>query len=215
MTLLARGARRPGSPFAGCLEPLSLLEGVYVRKGGREIQPLTQTHLLHGWPQLRSDLARMACGLCGLDALATFLSDPLPHEPLFESSVAFLASIESGHDGALCLARLLCVLCQELGIAPRLDACARCEDPVVSSHPPHSPSLGGILCEPCGQDSRLTRLTPELLEALRRMGRGTRPDPYPPALQREVERFYQDHLLAHTRRTAKLEAWKLWDEVRP
>lgn len=214
LSLMARGARRPGNPFAGVLEPLSLIDAMYVRKSGREIQTLTQAHLLHGWPVLRTDLSRMACGLCALELLEFFLTDPLPHEGLFDSVTAFLASLEAGHDAALGLGRLLSILGQELGLAPRLDSCARCESEHLPVNPCHSPSLGGILCDPCSQGARLSRLDPEVLTALRRLARGTRPD-YPALVQRGCEAFLYEHLLAHSRRSLRLEARELWDEVRP
>ncbi|MEN9355637.1 MAG: hypothetical protein RL318_2962 [Fibrobacterota bacterium] len=215
VSLMARGARRPGSPFAGALEPLSLVEALYARKAGREIHTLAQAHLLHGWPTVRKDLSRLSAGLCALEALEFFLTDPLAHEDLFDAAISFLASLEAGHDPALGLARVLSILGQELGLAPRLDSCARCETQMLPVNPCHSPSFGGILCDPCAQGSRLARLDPDVHDALLRLGRGTRPARYDVAVQCGCEAFLYEHLLAHSRRSLRLEARELWNEVRP
>lgn len=214
VSLMARGARRPGNPFAGVLEPLSLVEALYVRKPGREIQTLTHANLLHGWPQVRSDLSRLACGLAALELFEAFLLDPLPHADLFDSASSFLATLEAGHDAALGLGRILSIVTQELGLSPRLDSCARCETQELPPEPCHSPTLGGILCDACAQGARLSRLSPPVLDALRRLSRGVRPD-YPVEVQRGCEEFLYEHLLSHSHRPPKLEARRLWDEVRP
>jgi len=215
VSLLARGARRSGSPFAGAVELLSLSEVVYTAKTGREIHPLSQASLLHGWPVLRTELPILACALAGMESLEALLPDPLPHEILFERAVTFLASLESGHPAALCLARLLSVLSQELGLSPRLESCARCGSAELTAAPLHVASLGGVVCEACAPELRGERLDPELFEALQKLARGTRPRDYSVTLQRLSEAFLYDHLLRHTPRTPRLEARALWDEVRP
>jgi DNA repair protein RecO len=215
VSLLARGARRNGSPFAGAVEPLCLLEAVYAAKPGREIHPLTQASLLHAWPSVRSDLPSMACALAGMEALEALLPDPLPHEALFERAVAFLASLESGHPAALCLARLLSVLCQELGISPRLDSCARCGSRELAPSPLHVASLGGVVCEACAPRLGGERLTADLLDALIRRAQAPPPRDGAAALQVRTEAFLYGHLLRHTPRAPKLEARALWNEVRP
>ncbi len=184
--LMARGARRSGSPLAGTVEPLDLIEAVYVPRGGKDLFTLNEASLLHGWPAVRRRLPALAAGMAMLEVLEVFLIDALPHPRLFDCAVTFLASLESGHAPALCLARFLCVLSGELGVPPRLGDCARCGETELGESPFYAASLGGVLCPRCAEGRTVRRLSPELWSALRRLFRGQRPAAYPVTLQRET-----------------------------
>ena len=57
MGMMARGARRKGSPLASGVEPLTLSELVVAVKPGRELQNLTQASPLESHPGLALDLS--------------------------------------------------------------------------------------------------------------------------------------------------------------
>ena len=60
VSLMARGARRPGSPMAGAVEPLGLSEIVVSVKPGRDLQTLSQATAVSQREGLRRDLAATA-----------------------------------------------------------------------------------------------------------------------------------------------------------
>ena len=217
--VIAKGARRPRSPFEGALEPLVRGELLFYRKArseglevAKEFDPLD----LH--TGLRRDLPRLYRGLY-LGELATELSgQESPSPEAYDALRGGLAAL-AGDDSAWLDAALLSAelqLVAAAGLAPELDACTACGAPVVppTSTPGPQPGPGprsapegpvafspagvGVLCLEHGRrDGAAVRVSVAALRTLRALAAGQRlrvPRELGLELREVLDRFVRHHL---------------------
>lgn len=214
LSLMARGARRPGSPLAGTLEPLALSEIVVSIKPGRDLQTLTQAIPLQQREGLRRDLVATAGAMVCAELVLRLAREPGLHTELFATLEDALGSFDRAGFRAPILWRFLARFCDEMGWALAVDHCAQCGiedlpiDPVLSL--PH----GGFLCRACGRLSHEPHLPPALALALRdspflAQGEWSRPE------CERIEEIWFEHLFRHSQTRPKLETRQFLTEVRP
>jgi len=92
---VAKGARRPKSPFAGKLDLFFLCDLSFVRSRKSELHALKEVGLLDSWPELRRDLSRLhrAAYVAALIEQTTEPDSPVPE--LFELLLGFLQTLRS------------------------------------------------------------------------------------------------------------------------
>ena len=164
--VLAKGARRKKSDFLGLLEPLSLLEIVFIeRRSGLHI--LKEASLLVPNLGLRQNLSKIAHGLNLLSLIDQTQPDEDADPDVFDllvSGLSALADVSVPQNvGFAFQAHLL----HFFGKLPRLNACARCGRPFGSAALLRVQS-GAPLCRSCGNPGDYP-LLPGTLGALRRL----------------------------------------------
>ncbi|RMG17785.1 MAG: DNA repair protein RecO [Planctomycetota bacterium] len=177
--VIAKGARRPRSPFEGALEPLVRGELVFYRKKkasdaleiAKEFDPIDR----HSG--LRSDLARVHRGLY-LAELALELSereDPAPEA--FDALARGLHDLASGPTSALDAALVAAELglLAAAGLSPLLEGCARCTAGAANvSGVVFSAAAGGLLCDRHAQGDPAARpVSAGTLKSLAALQQGT------------------------------------------
>lgn len=149
--VLAKGARRPRSPFEGALEPLVRGELVsYQRKkAGDGLEIAKEFDPLDRHTGLRKDLPRLYRGLYLGELLLELSERDLPSHETFDAASAALAGLCREEPGQLDRPLFRCelLLLRAAGLSPRLDACARCGGALpATAEPVFSPAAGGLLC---------------------------------------------------------------------
>lgn len=118
---VARGARRPKSPFAGKLDLFHVADFAYVRSRRSDLHTLREAVLRETFPALRTDLRRLqrAAYLARLVEQATETETPLPavHALLLDALRQVAGSASRPETVLAFELRLLA----ELGLAPPLD----------------------------------------------------------------------------------------------
>ncbi len=79
LSVVAKGALRPKSPFRGALETLNLVEIVATTKTGRDLHTLTAATLVNGYQHIRNDLAKTAAAFAAAELVQQLLKS---HEPI-------------------------------------------------------------------------------------------------------------------------------------
>src|SRR5437867_7504718 len=81
VAMVAKGARRPKSPFRGKLDLFYLADFTFNRSRRSELHTLREVHLVESYPFLRQELGqlRQASYCAALVELATEKETPLPH----------------------------------------------------------------------------------------------------------------------------------------
>lgn len=146
ISLIAKGARRPKSPFGASLELLTLGEFVYYDKEGLKI--LSQASIIDPNSHLLLDYDRLNTALNSARWIHRLLEDD-HEEPsafrLFQNYIDVLKRTENNfltYELSFKLKMLA-----GMGLAPTLDKCLSCgKDPARSWF---SLDKGGILCEDC------------------------------------------------------------------
>lgn len=214
LSLMARGARRPGSPLAGALEPLSLAEVVVSVKPGRDLQTLTQAIPLEQREGLRRDLAATAGAMVCAEVVLRLAREPGIHAHLFANLEEALGAFDRVGFRAPVLWRFLARFCDEMGWALAVDHCAACGVEDLPPDPVLSPSHGGFLCRSCGRLSHEPHLPASFARALRDSpslagGEWTRPE------CERIEEIWFEHLFRHSQTRPHLETRQFLTEVRP
>ncbi len=119
LATVAKGARRPKSPFAGKLDLFYLADLSFVRSRRSELHVLREVGLRETHPALRRDLTllRQAAYAAALIEQTTETETPLP--VVFDLLTSWLAHLAAG--GAQGVFAFELKLLRELGLTPDLD----------------------------------------------------------------------------------------------
>lgn len=164
---VAKGARKPSSPFAARLEVFSESDVLIAR--GRSLDIVKEARLAAGRPNLHGSVERAACAAPVAELLERISQPNLPVSRLFALSNAALDALDAAPAPAcpmLCAAALLKAvsLC---GFRPSFERCACCgagHAADARAEVPFSVSEGGVLCAGCARGSDAQRVPAATLQ---------------------------------------------------
>jgi len=163
---LAKGAKRKKSDFLGILEPLSLLEIVYIQ-GRKSLHTLKEAHLLDSNLGLREQLPRIARGLFFLSLIDRTQPEEDADPAVFELLSASLSAIQGlSHPGNIPIVFQLSLL-RHFGRLPSLTVCGQCASS-LKGRVSYGEGSGVFLCGACGKGHRWS-LSRGALLALKRL----------------------------------------------
>lgn len=204
---LAKGAKRPRSPFGGPIERFSY--GGLVCADSPHAKLATLTEFLPRCDVVRGLSGRISAYHAAL--LATELLDRLtqdrdPHPVLHDRFLQFLREVPA-HPAVLgLLVGFQWVLLREIGLQPVVDACVNCRAPYAPTWRAcsFSSSANGLVCRDCEEAfaDRLS-LTPQVAQALAQIDRlGTTDPPVLQAMERLLVGHFT-HLMHYRPRAAE------------
>ena len=216
----ARGARASRRRFGGSLEPFTLVSAEVRERSASELLDLDSVTPLDAFGGIRSDLARIACAGYAAELSREVVRDHEPHEDLFDLLAAYLRALDAAPARPAALRAFELGALRAAGLAPRLDACARCgRPPPADAAARFDPGQGGILCEACAPSAapRAPFLSPGAAAALARLSEGglarAESEPLPPPFGREARDALTAFLEHHLGR--RLRARRFLDEIGP
>lgn len=145
---LAKGSRRPKSPYSGGVEPLTRGRiGVIVRPQS-ELALLTEWDLAEMFPALRANLRVHNAGLYVADLIQHAVHDHDPHETLYDQTLESLRLLQGPGDIAPAMLKFQWSVLVETGYRPVLDVDVRTGEPIGESRwHLFSAGLGGLTSE--------------------------------------------------------------------
>ncbi|WP_080797338.1 DNA repair protein RecO [Arabiibacter massiliensis] len=150
---VAKGARKPSSPFSARLELYSVADLLLAR--GRSLDIVKEARLVESNERLRLDMEHAACAAPMAELLDRVTQMGLESPRLFALTCAALQSlgrVEAAQAPAVCAAHLLKALAFA-GLRPSLDVCAGCGRDVAAPALPADARVsfreGGVLCAEC------------------------------------------------------------------
>ena len=149
VALLARSARKSKKRFAGSLEPFGVIDAE-LALGRGDVGRLANAQLVRGFPRLLASLDAMREAGRALE-LVSLATPPRESDPrLLEAVVQLFEALEHGASETARIAFELRYLAL-LGLAPRVDACARCgRMPDAAQSALFDGGVGAIVCRACG-----------------------------------------------------------------
>lgn len=173
LSAFARGARASRKRFGGALEPFSLVLAEARERPGAELWTLQSAAVQRGFGTIRGDLSRIACAGYACDLARALVRDGEPHPGLFALLVDYLSRLDAAPAEPAALRAFELLALRDAGIAPRLDACARCGGPLPLPPARLAFSLeGGLLCGACAALAPgAPRCAAETADGLRRLER--------------------------------------------
>jgi len=147
---LAKGARRPKSPFEAALDLLAICRVVFIRKSSDALDLLTEARLERRFRAASRDLTRLYAGYYIAELLRELTEDGDPHPELFDAATETLIELDGQGDVPSVVLRFEMNLLRLLGHLPTWDACASCGQPAVEGpRVAFGPLAGGVLCGRC------------------------------------------------------------------
>ena len=154
--MLAKGARRPKSPFEAALDLLSICRVVFIPKSGDALDLLTEAKLVRRYRAGAADLLRLYSGYYVAELLDR-LTDKGDEQPeLFElAESTLLALADPKLELRAIVLRLELQMLRMVGHLPTWRICAQCGDEVPTDENATFGLLAsGVLCERCRPGSR-------------------------------------------------------------
>ena len=173
---IAKGAKRPRSPFEGPIEVFSFGDIVYALSRTGKLATLTEFEQRPVFRPLRTKLSALNCALFAAELLDAFIRQEDTHSELFESFYQFLCDVQQTPDdfGALGLLVLFqLTLLNDIGTRLVLERCANCNTAFDENWPEvfFSSTANGLICFGCEQTFvdkiRLTKNSAECLSSLK------------------------------------------------
>ncbi len=149
---VAKGARKPQSPFSSRLELYSIAD--VMNAEGRNLDIVKEARLVEGNDALRGDMAKTSAASCMAELLERISQADLETPHLFDLTQVALASLCDADDAAvlyITAAHLLKALAFA-GLRPSLDSCVLCSRTVdIDGERSVRFSFleGGIVCDEC------------------------------------------------------------------
>ncbi len=171
---LAKGARRPKSPFESALDLLSLCRLVFLRKSSDALDLLTEAKLERRFRPANGDLSNLYAGYYVAELLSELTDDSDPHPDLFDAAVATLARLAEGSGQTdVVLLRFEMTALRILGHEPALLVCAECGNPLpTTGRVAFGQLAGGALCARCRPGKRqIVSITAAALSKLEELSR--------------------------------------------
>lgn len=153
MGLIAKGALRPKSTFAGNLETLNYVECLVSKKTGRELQILTGINVINSFSQMRLDLRQLPYALALLEILDQVLEGHSADSVFFDFTIHILESIRDSRQPEKIFWYFLLKLVSFLGFRPQLKQCYNCHTQNPSGNLRFHFSDGSVFCADCAANS--------------------------------------------------------------
>lgn len=170
VSVIAKGAKRPKSPFAGGIEPLAQVVAVYADKESREVQTLSQCDMVEPFAHMKRDLTALGAASYLAEVAGTVAQERHAAPELYRALCLSLALLD--HAPALAPGIVLWGLRRVLdaaGLAPSVERCIVCGGPPRGAPLYFNPRAGGVTCRSCHQAGSRP-LTPAGYAALRAAG---------------------------------------------
>ena len=162
ITAMAKGARRPKSPFEAALDVLSVCRIVFLKKHSGAMDLLTEARLERRFRAGSSSLERLYAGYYVAELLNLLTDDADPHPELFDIAIKTIDEIDSvkttknntnSIDETVLDFELMALSC--LGHLPLLTQCVGCgKEKTTLSRVSFGMNSGGILCQGCRRGKR-------------------------------------------------------------
>jgi DNA repair protein RecO (recombination protein O) len=169
ISVIAKGANRPKSQYAGHLEPLSVAECVIYKKPTERLQLLASCRATQPWLPLTTSLERAAYAFAVCEFLYRHTYEGQDGE-LFSLAVETLGNLSQLPDTetARQFWGFLLAALEYLGFRPVFDHCDRCGSrPEPGKKVMFDTAAGKIICRQCRRDEGRPRiLSPDALNEL-------------------------------------------------
>jgi len=149
---LAKGSKRPKSPFGGPIDRLQLVQAVFSVRAPGGLGLLTELVQRETFPGLRANLRNFYASSYAAELVIAATADLDPNPDLFRILADTFRRLSSTAESDILLFRFEVRLLGLLGLRPPLDQCVVCHR---SRGPARggffSPPAGGLLCRQCAQ----------------------------------------------------------------
>lgn len=143
---IAKGSRRPNTPFSGGIELLTRAEVGLIIKPANDLALLTEWHLVEHFPALRQSLRVYHAGLYAAELVVRMILDHDPHPDAFDALLELLRALQPGSSTDGPLLRYQKALLLACGYTPVIDRDVATGAPLSDAPVAQFvPELGGVV----------------------------------------------------------------------
>lgn len=170
ISALAKGARRPKSPFESALDLLAVCRIVFLHKSSDALDLLTEAKLERRFRAATRDLSRLYAGYYVAELLNELTDASDPHPELYQEADATLLALDQQGEVDATVLRFEMTALRLLGHLPMLDACVVCGAGLAGpGRVAFGLLAGGTLCGRCRVGQRqIVSVSSEVMDTLRR-----------------------------------------------
>ena len=211
---IAKGSKRPKSPFDGPIEFFSCGEILFTDSDREKLATLTEFDTDYSntaGTELYKNIFALNCCFFAAELLTRLTDDYDPHPELFDKFRQFLLDTQKQQNNPQILSLLIyfqLTLLREAGLQPILSYCANCKtsfEPRATSHEIYfSSSANGLICKDCEMSFpdkiRLSKQAANSLADLKLFANA------PESVLNEIEKIFIHHftnILGHPPKMAK------------
>ena len=171
ITALAKGARRPKSPFESALDLMAVCRIVFLHKSSDVLDLLTEAKLERRFRAAGRDLSRLYAGYYVIELLNDLTDTADPHPKLFDAANSMLAALDDAGPIVPIVLRFELTTLRELGHMPSLVDCVGCGQRVGDDDRVAFGQLaGGVLCRKCRMGQKqVVSVRKQVIETMRRL----------------------------------------------
>ena len=151
---IAKGSKRPKSPFEGPIEMLSMGRIVFAQHTEGKLNTLTEFQQQPALSCLTGNLFALNSALFAAELINKLTDEHDPHQKLFDSFIIFLRNIQTAKDNSGILSQMVLFqlsLLKEIGLLPIFNACINCRNNFNENWQQtyFSSSANGLVCRDC------------------------------------------------------------------
>jgi DNA repair protein RecO (recombination protein O) len=198
---LAKGARRPKSPFLGTFDLLNHNEILFYRHTRSSLHTLSHSEVKNGFPGIRESEQRTYAGTYVAELVKGMTREDEPHPEAFDLLVNTLRELSRAQDTDRVVFQFEIKFLGTVGYQPEIEYCVSCRAQPKSAQIPFCVSEGGILCQRCasGREAEVQLTSPGALATLRALRRKSLPEgasvKFTPAVARDIKRLLRPHIV--------------------
>ena len=172
ITALAKGARRPKSPFEAALDVLAICRIVFLHKSSGAMDLLTEAKLERRFRSSSSELKRLYSAYYIVELLRSLTEEKDPHPELFELACKTICKFDDPNldieEVAVELMRFELQMLKLLGHSPMLTKCVGCgKERTTQNQANFGLNAGGLLCPQCHRgQSNVINVSPAAIDLL-------------------------------------------------
>ncbi|MFI5311231.1 MAG: DNA repair protein RecO [Gemmatimonadales bacterium] len=217
VSVIARGARRPGSRFSTALDLFASGVAHLAMHPTRDLHTLTAFDVARARPELAESLARFGAASAVSELCLRFAKEDDTGR-VHAAVTALIDAIAASSREAVAGVALggAWRLVAELGFAPSVEHCASCHGPVPAAQPAtFHHRIGGVLCGRCARGAQGGRTLPASARDTLGAWLSDLPAPAPDSSSiRAHQRLLREFLEEHLGDGRPLRAFLSWEEQR-
>jgi len=196
---IIKGARSPKSKIGKVVDVLNLVEIIFYKKDGRDLQIITQADLVSNFTHIKSDLEKLKYASSIMELVLKLTVEDDPHERLFNGMVKILKRLDSEQTEPMLLFIMFYkFFLDEIGYGIEVENCSECNaqlslSPVVL----YNYELG-FMCQSCGSEHIVTyKFSTELFNKIICLSQRNKNFSYSKEELESIIAFFEKFLIYH------------------
>ncbi len=196
---IIKGARSSKSKIGKVVDVLNLVEIIFYKKDGRDIQVVTQADLVSNYTNIKSDLDKLKYASSIIELVLKLTLEDDPHKRLFSGMEKILKRLDSEETEPMLLFIMFYkFFLEEIGYGIEAQNCSECSAKFNSSEEVLYNYELGFMCKTCGSDHLINfKFSSELFDKVICLSQRNKKCSYDKNELESIITFFETFLIYH------------------